>query len=120
LCILPKTQTIFAVLTKILPTVQLFNPFYVYILFNIQFFTSVHYIIGVYFVFKSLVVVQPRRPLAYNIPAAWRRRGFHCRSDGNETSKLPQTFGRATAPLAPNRPLAAGLFVIVIFSIRLI
>ena len=48
-------------------------------------------------------------PLACNVPAAWRRRGLHCRSDGRKTSKFAQTFGRATAPLAPNRPLSAGI-----------
>jgi hypothetical protein len=36
--------------------------------------------------------------MAYNDPAAWRRRGF-----------LALTFGRATASLAPNRTLAAGI-----------
>jgi hypothetical protein len=41
--------------------------------------------------------------LAPNVVAAWRRRGFHCRSDGRKTSKFAQTFGRVTAPLAPNR-----------------
>ena len=48
--------------------------------------------------------------MASNVPAAWRRRGFHCRLDGRKTSKFAQTFGRVTAPLAPNRPLVAGSF----------
>jgi len=30
---------------------------------------------------------------------------------GDKTSKFAQTFGRATAPLAPNRPLCAVYFV---------
>jgi hypothetical protein len=37
-----------------------------------------------------------------SVVAAWRRRGFHCRSDWSITCKFAQTFGRATAPLAPN------------------
>jgi hypothetical protein len=45
--------------------------------------------------------------MAANVPAAWGRRGFHCRSDGRKTSKSAQTFERATAPLAPSRSLAA-------------
>ena len=57
--------------------------------------------------------------IAYNVPAAWRRRGFHCRSGGNETFKSPQTFGRATAPLAPNRPLHAGIFFIIHFNVAI-
>jgi hypothetical protein len=49
-------------------------------------------------------VCQPRcPPLAHNVLAAWRKRGFHCRSDGRKTCKSAQTFGRVTAPLAPNR-----------------
>jgi hypothetical protein len=48
------------------------------------------------------------RPIAANVAAAWRRRGFHCRSHGRKTCKFAQTFRRVTAPLAPNRSLAAG------------
>ena len=61
-----------------------------------------------------LVKLHCRSQLALNVPAAWRRRGFHCRSDGSKTSKFAQTFGRATAPLAPNRPLSAGIFFLFI------
>jgi len=32
---------------------------------------------------------------------------------GAKTSKLPQTFGRVTAPLAPNRPLHAGILTLI-------
>ena len=54
-----------------------------------------------------------------NVPAAWRRRGFHYRSDGRKTSKFAQTFGRATAPLAPNRPcLLHNLFAKVEKKVR--
>jgi hypothetical protein len=49
--------------------------------------------------------------IAYNVSAAWRRRGLHCRSDGRKTSKSAQTFRRATPPLAPNRLLSAGIFI---------
>ena len=52
------------------------------------------------------------RRVAANVPAALRRRGLHCRLDGRKTSKSAQTFGRVTASLAPNRPLAAGVFYI--------
>ncbi|MCL1849831.1 MAG: hypothetical protein FWF70_00210, partial [Bacteroidetes bacterium] len=60
---------------------------------------------------------QHKKLLALNVPAAWRRRGFHCCSDGRKTSKFAQTFGRATAPLAPNRPLAVrcSFFILHLF-----
>ena len=52
---------------------------------------------------KIVTNVEHRLPrITPNVPAAWRRWGYHKGSDVRETSKSAQIFGRATAPLAPN------------------
>ena len=75
-------------------------------------------IVSVFYLKILLLIFRTRCTLvSHNVPAAWRRRGFHCRSYGRQTSKFAQTFGRATAPLAPNRPLSAGICLLHIFVI---
>jgi hypothetical protein len=70
-------------------------------LYKLHFFNYCKY-------FSQTFLVAQSSKLAYNVTAAWRGGGFHCRSDEPHICKVKQNFGRDKAAILPNCTLSAG------------
>ena len=63
---------------------------------------------------KMYFFTQWRRPIAYNVVAAWRRRGFHYTWYEAQNLKIPTTFRTSDCP-ACAKPLVIGWSFLLLF-----
>jgi hypothetical protein len=67
---------------------------------------------------KMHFFIAPARPIAYNVPAAWRSWGSTAQKFGQSPTVKGQAEIRAitSTPISPNRLLSAGIFPFLFFT----